>query len=180
MHFLKTNFDKVRGINAFMTLRVEIEIPMRSFITDWGTYSGLMKTSKTQRPKRTWAAWVVWAVWAVACPAWKVWVAWEAWVETEASAVSVCKTLFPQSNIPRQSANLKPPIDFSKLGGGAGGMPDMGDDDLGKGLEEGDGDDDEEMPELEDDEAEGDEGKGKGKAKEAEEPASSAKIEEVA
>lgn len=64
--------------------------------------------------------------------------------------------------------------DFSKLGGGEGGMPDMGD--LGDDAEEG-GDDDEEMPELEDEEAVGEEGKGKGK--EAGEPAASSKIEEV-
>ena len=64
--------------------------------------------------------------------------------------------------------------DFSKLGGGAGGMPDMGD--LGgEGEEE---DDDEEMPELEDEDAEGEEAKGKGK-EEAEEVKPAAKIEEV-
>jgi hypothetical protein len=53
-------------------------------------------------------------------------------------------------------------IDFSKLGAGGAGMPDMGgegeDDD-----EEEEEDDDEEMPELED-EAEEEAGKGKGKA----------------
>ena len=64
--------------------------------------------------------------------------------------------------------------DFSKLGGGAGGMPDMGD--LGDEPEEG-ADEDEDMPGLEEDEAEGEEGKGKGK--EAGEPAAKAKIEEV-
>ncbi len=64
--------------------------------------------------------------------------------------------------------------DFSKLGGGAGGMPDMGD--LGDDAEGGD-DDEEEMPGLEDEEAGDEEAKGKGK--EAAEPATSSKIEEV-
>jgi hypothetical protein len=53
-------------------------------------------------------------------------------------------------------------IDFSKLGAGGAGMPDMG----GEGEDDNDEeeeDDDEEMPELED-EAEEEEGKGKGKA----------------
>ena len=71
---------------------------------------------------------------------------------------------------------MKP--DFSKLGGGAGGMPNM--DDLGEDAEEGgadDDDDDDEMPGLEDEDAEG--ADGKGKAKEAGEPAASSKIEEV-
>jgi len=60
-------------------------------------------------------------------------------------------------------------IDFSKLGAGAGGMPDMG----GEDEDEDEEDEDEDMPELED-EAEETEGKGKGKASEA------PKIEEVA
>ena len=65
-------------------------------------------------------------------------------------------------------------IDFSKLGGGASGMPDMGD--LGG---EEDEDDDEEMPGLEDEEGEAEQGKGKGKEVEAEEVKPAAKIEEV-
>ena len=70
---------------------------------------------------------------------------------------------------------IKP--DFSKLGGGAGSMPDMGD--LGDDAEEGgaDDDDDEEMPGLEDEDAEG--ADGKGKSKEGGEAAASSKIEEV-
>ena len=59
-------------------------------------------------------------------------------------------------------------IDFSKLGAGAGGMPDMG----GEGEDDEEEDDDDEMPELADEAEEADEGKGKAKA--------GSKIEEVA
>ena len=67
-------------------------------------------------------------------------------------------------------------IDFSKLGGGAGGMPDMGGDDE-DGLDE-EGDD--EMPGLEEEGEEGAEAEGKGKGKEVEaEAKTSSKIEEL-
>ncbi|KAI4286796.1 MAG: hypothetical protein L6R35_003950 [Caloplaca aegaea] len=70
-------------------------------------------------------------------------------------------------------------IDFSKLGGGAGGdMPNLGD--MGGG-DEDDDDDDEEMPALEEDDDADKTGESKGKAPEKanDAPAAKSKIEEV-
>ena len=121
--------------------------------------------SKTPLPKTTWEAWVVWVVWEVACQVWKAWA-----VTGDLVASVSLHILFENAHC----VLIK--LDFSKLGGGAGGMPDMGD--LGADAEGGaDEDEDDEMPGLEDEEAEGEEGKGKGK--ETKEPATSSKIEEV-
>lgn len=102
------------------------------------------------------------------CLEWKVWEVWEL-TEGLAALVSIRVSHYGK-------ASLTHALDFSKLGGGAGGdMPDLGD----MGGDEDDDDDD--MPALEGDDEAATTGDAKGKGPEKTEgvPATSSKIEEV-
>lgn len=119
------------------------------------------------------------------CLAWKAWEAWEAWEVWEAWVLM--EGLAALVSIPvwvSRKNSLKLVLDFSKLGGGAGGdMPDLGD--MGDMGDDGadDDDDDDEMPALEDDDEADKTGDSKGKEpeKHSDTPAATgSKIEEVA
>lgn len=77
--------------------------------------------------------WVIWAEWVVWVE-WEVWVEWVEWVAMVVSAALV--RLKHLLNVTGPFGTCTDScLDFSKLGGGAGGMPDLGDmaNDMGGG-----------------------------------------------